>query len=322
MPASQKTTNYELPIYASDDVTSYLDDFNPAMTKIDTQMKANADAAAAAQSDADNLDTRVTALENAPAGVTELDANTDVSGFTNGYVLYNNNGKLGAKIVEAGGGDDPNAIHADGGGTFTADPSIGSGPFTIEVDEEAGVMDVTADEVVLPSTSTAYPGDTVTEAIEHLYEGQEGGKAAENVSYSNTESGLTATNVQDAIDEVKERTIIADVFWRTTGLATNGIPYRTVFSENQRQIYAILPVFNKTSIESGTNIYVRVYGEYSNMNILTGYVIAPTLNNIINSLQGINDNHSKTSSLFHFDSSSFINSIENGDILMLLISVS
>ena len=206
MPASQKTPNYQLPIYAEEDVTSYLQDFNPAMQKIDAQMKANADAAAAAQSDADNLDTRVTALEDAPAGVTELDSDTDVTGFENGYILVNNNGKLGAIKPSGGTGTDPNAIHASGGGTFSASEGIGStGPYNIVVDEDPAGVPITADDVTVPESASAFAGQTVTEALESLQGGGRSGAAAENVSYDNAASGLAATNVQDAIDEVENQ---------------------------------------------------------------------------------------------------------------------
>ena len=45
MAETSKTTNYDLPIYKPEDITSWTTDFNGAMTKIDTQMKSNADAA-------------------------------------------------------------------------------------------------------------------------------------------------------------------------------------------------------------------------------------------------------------------------------------
>ena len=222
MPASQKTPNYQLPIYAEEDVTSYLQDFNPAMQKIDTQMKANADAAAAAQSDADSLDTRVRALEEAPAGVTELDSNTDVTGFENGYILVNNNGKLGAIEPSGGTGTDPNAIHASGGGTFSASEEIGStGPYNIVVDEEPAGVPITSDDVTVPESASAFAGQTVTEALESLQGGVSSGAAAENVSYDNAASGLAATNVQDAIDEVAGLISIDDVKWNGMGIISS-----------------------------------------------------------------------------------------------------
>lgn len=54
MSSSQKTTNYELPVYAPTDVTSWLTDFNGAMNKIDAQMKLNEDDATDAMSKAAN----------------------------------------------------------------------------------------------------------------------------------------------------------------------------------------------------------------------------------------------------------------------------
>lgn len=54
MSASQKTTNYELPVYAPTDVTSWLTDFNGAMNKIDAQMKLNEGNATDAMSEAAN----------------------------------------------------------------------------------------------------------------------------------------------------------------------------------------------------------------------------------------------------------------------------
>ena len=62
MAHTNETTNYELPIFLGTDKPSWLNDFNEAMTDIDTQMKANADAAAAAYNKADGADRAVTAL--------------------------------------------------------------------------------------------------------------------------------------------------------------------------------------------------------------------------------------------------------------------
>ena len=70
MAHTNETTNYELPIFVGTDKPSWLNDFNGAMTDIDTQMKANADAAAAAYTKAEGaeggvsgLTTRMTAAE-------------------------------------------------------------------------------------------------------------------------------------------------------------------------------------------------------------------------------------------------------------------
>lgn len=123
------------------------------------------------------------------------------------------------------------------------------------------------------------------------------------------------------LDDVVENSIIADVFWRTTGLAVNGIPYRTICSKSSKIVYAILPVFNKSSIDNGTTIYVNIYTKVSNVRLTQAYKILPTLvPNIAKGLSGVKDESAVTSSLFHFDISSFKDKLENGDVLMLQFS--
>ena len=56
MGSTNKTSNYELSQFLGSDKPAWLLDYNGDMLKIDTQMKANADAASAAQSKADTAD--------------------------------------------------------------------------------------------------------------------------------------------------------------------------------------------------------------------------------------------------------------------------
>ena len=48
MSSTNKTTNYELSQFLGSDKPAWLADYNQDMSKIDTQMKANADGATAA----------------------------------------------------------------------------------------------------------------------------------------------------------------------------------------------------------------------------------------------------------------------------------
>ena len=59
-----------------------------------------------------------------------------------------------------------------------------------------------ADDVPYDNTGSGLMATDVQAAIDELAQGGGGGTAASAVSYDNTGSGLTATNVQDAIDEV------------------------------------------------------------------------------------------------------------------------
>lgn len=59
MPYTNQTPNYGLPQYIATDKPTYLGDANGAYSKLDTQLKANADAAAATQASVSLLSSRV-----------------------------------------------------------------------------------------------------------------------------------------------------------------------------------------------------------------------------------------------------------------------
>lgn len=82
---------------------------------------------------------------------------------TEGY-----NGAYTGQQIDAAIGKINDAVTVPGGGTMQMGESLGDGPYTIEVTED----------------------------------GEGGGISAEQVGYSNTGSGLEATNVQEAIDEL------------------------------------------------------------------------------------------------------------------------
>ena len=75
MSYTNHTTNYNPPQYVGTDKPTYLGDFNTAMGAIDTQMKANADAASAAGSTATSASNAIGAL----ASLTTTDKSTVVA---------------------------------------------------------------------------------------------------------------------------------------------------------------------------------------------------------------------------------------------------
>lgn len=81
MSSTNKTPNYELPQFVANDVPSWLGDFNQAMSKIDTQMKANDTKATGASTNAENANSSATqALETAnQANTTANGANTNAT---------------------------------------------------------------------------------------------------------------------------------------------------------------------------------------------------------------------------------------------------
>lgn len=71
--AGTPTTNYALPTYADADAPDLTGAYNSAMTKIDTQMKKNADVAASASSAASTASSKAsTALSKANANATDI----------------------------------------------------------------------------------------------------------------------------------------------------------------------------------------------------------------------------------------------------------
>ena len=151
MSSTNKTTNYELSQFIGSDKPAWLVDYNGDMSKIDNQMKANADAAASAASQASSAGT---AASGAADGVAAL--NTQINGA----------GGIASDLVSVQG-----SIN-------TINSLIGNGEPTTQDKTIIGAINEIAGEI------------------------PDGKIAASNATYDNTSSGLTAENVQAAIDEV------------------------------------------------------------------------------------------------------------------------
>lgn len=108
---------------------------------------------------------------------------------TDGY-----NGAYTGPEIDAGIARANQAVTVPGSGTASMSETLGSGPYTIEFTEEADPQDVSASEI----------------------------------TYDNTESGMTATNVQDAITELSTApkggtgVPVGSVFWLAKKTAPEG----------------------------------------------------------------------------------------------------
>lgn len=108
---------------------------------------------------------------------------------TDGY-----NGAYTGPEIDAGIARANQAITVENSGEVFMSETLGSGPYTIEFTEEADPQDVSASEI----------------------------------TYDNTESGMTATNVQDAITELSTApkggsgVPVGSVFWLATQTAPEG----------------------------------------------------------------------------------------------------
>lgn len=77
----QQTTNYSLPTYQGTDSPNLLTGYNAAVTAIDTQMKTNADAAAAASTAAATADGKAVAAQTT-ANTANGKADTNATNIT------------------------------------------------------------------------------------------------------------------------------------------------------------------------------------------------------------------------------------------------
>lgn len=131
MSHTNTTANYNLPQFVGTDKPSWLTDVNGAMTGIDTQMKANADAITTTAGDLSTLAGRVTTAEGnissqaasiqtvsgvaSNASTTATNANTKVDGLT-AYLTMSDNGDITPTVTggTASGNTLRYASNADG----------------------------------------------------------------------------------------------------------------------------------------------------------------------------------------------------------------
>ena len=180
---TNQTPNYGLPQYTSPDELNVLVDFNGAMSAIDTQMKSNELAA----QDAKN--TAVSANNKADANTLSIQA-------------------LNSTITDPATGVGPRVTALEGR-VNTIDSLIGNGVPTVGDDTLVGGINANAASIGNLANLDTTDKSSLVAAINEVAQGGGGGGEpvdADDVSYSNTQSGLNATNVQDAIDEIAQGT--------------------------------------------------------------------------------------------------------------------
>lgn len=227
MAHTNATANYELSQFLGTDKPAWLVDYNGDMLKIDTALKANADAEAASAEDIQELQDAIGA-EGLTGRITNIENDIgDIKTEIGVVPLPTTAQSLTGAIAELKGvNDDQNTAIgqnttniAQVGGAIDGVAQLA---YTI-----ANVYDSTATYAVgdyaiyqntlYKCTTAINVGETFDPAkwtsVKVMSEvGQGGGStSADNVSYDNTSSGLSATNVQDAIDELASGTPVQSV---------------------------------------------------------------------------------------------------------------
>ena len=213
MAHTNETANYHLSQFVGTDIFNALTDYNGDMEKIDTAIKGVADASAGYASDIADIEiqngseTLTTTAQTLSGAINELDTDT---------------GDLNTRLTTAEG-----KITADEGTLATAvsnistlsgkvsavETKVGNAVLTTtasdcsgainELDADMGTISgkVTALETQNGSEVLVTTAQTLSGAINELAGGT-GAISASNVTYDGTTSGLTADDVQEAIDEV------------------------------------------------------------------------------------------------------------------------
>ncbi len=226
MAHTNATANYELSQFLGTDKPAWLVDYNGDMLKIDTALKVNADAAATNAEDiqelqdaigAEGLTGRITTIENDIG-----DIKTEI-----GVVpLPTTAQSLSGAIAELKGVNDAQNDAIGENATTIAQVGGAVDGVTRLAYTIANVYDSTSTYAVGDYSiyqNTLYKCNTAINvgetfdpskwtSVKVMSEvGGGGSTSADDVSYDNTSSGLSATNVQDAIDELATGTVVQAV---------------------------------------------------------------------------------------------------------------
>ena len=153
MSSTNKTTNYELSQFIGSDKPAWLVDYNGDMSRIDNQMKANADAAASAASQASSAGT---AASGAADGVQAL--NTQINGV----------GGIASDLVTVQGSINTiNSLIGNGEPT-TQDKTLIGAINELAAEMPSPVTSLPASSITYNNTTSGLTGDDVQEAIDEI----------------------------------------------------------------------------------------------------------------------------------------------------------
>lgn len=228
MAHTNATANYELSQFLGTDKPAWLVDYNGDMLKIDTALKANADAEAASAEDiqdlqdaigAEGLTGRITAIENDIG-----DIKTEIGVIP----LPTTAQSLTGAVAELKGVNDDQAAAIGQNATNIAQvggavEGVSQLAYTIANVYDSSATYAVGDYAIYQNTlykcTTAINvGETFdptkwtsVKVMSEVGQGGGGSVDADDVSYNNTLSGLSATNVQSAIDELATGTPVQTV---------------------------------------------------------------------------------------------------------------
>ena len=245
MSATNSTTNYALPIFIGTDKPAWLVDWNSAMTDIDAAIKG--------------VDTDVQG------------AIVDISGLTSTVASHTSTlSTISGQITVIN-----TNLNTATGNINTINSLIGNGtPTTTDQTLIGAINELHANQGDLSQLQTTDKSSLVA-AINEILGGGQGIISASIVSYNNSASGLSASNVQNAIDEVVGLLPVSTSEKKSNILTAGSTSVQITFTEQTIGASTLIDVYtsiygvNPLTVSTTTNAVVLTFdAQASDMNVV------------------------------------------------------
>lgn len=245
MSATNATTNYALPIFIGTDKPAWLVDWNSAMTDIDAAIKG--------------VDTDVQG------------AIVDISGLTSTVASHTSTlSTISGQITVIN-----TNLNTATGNINTINSLIGNGtPTTTDQTLIGAINELHANQGDLAQLQTTDKSSLVA-AINEILGGGQGIISASIVSYNNTVSGLTASNVQNALDEVVSLLPVSNSEKKSNILTAGSTSVQITFTDQTIGATTLIDVYtsiygaNPLTVSTTANAVVLTFdAQASDMNVV------------------------------------------------------
>ena len=245
MSATNATTNYALPIFIGTDKPAWLVDWNTAMTDIDAAIKG-------VDTDVQGAIVDISGLNSTVASHTST-----LSTISGQITVINTN------------------LNTATGNINTINSLIGNGtPTTTDQTLIGAINELHANQGDLSQLQTTDKSSLVA-AINEILGGGQGIISASIVSYNNTVSGLTASNVQNAIDEVVSLLPVSNSEKKSNILTAGSTSVQITFTQQTIGASTLIDVYtsiygvNPLTVSTTTNVVVLTFdAQASDMNVV------------------------------------------------------
>lgn len=298
MAHTNQTAHYHLPQYVGTDIINPLTDTNGAYEAIDTAIYEVGQTASGMTSDIDALkiqngdsalDTTAQTLSGA---VNELKSGADALGLrvTGGETDIST---LQSQMATATGNITTLNTTVAGLQTEVASKASATALNNLTIKVGTGNLNTTAQNCV----------DAINEVLAEIPSGE--GVSADNVTYNNTDSGLTATNAQGAIDEINSKISSldgADVSYDNTSSGLNATNVQEAVDEIAPKSWTKIDtssiLVSNSSSDEATHVFTELIGAkelvfYINggVTIYTPVIDETTIKLVANDGSGDNDQY-------------------------------